>query len=61
MSIRLSTPAFCLATVSAWIFGTRAGSRFSRICAKIPGIFCMRAVADFNRCGIGAKSRAIRL
>ena len=61
VSMRLNTPAFCLATVSAWIFGTRAGSRFSRACAKIAGIFSMRAVADFSRSGIGANSRAIRL
>ena len=58
-STMLRTPAFCLATVSAWIFGTRAASRFSRICANSVGIFSMRAVAAFRRCGIGANSRAI--
>jgi hypothetical protein len=55
------TPPFCLATVSAWIFGTRAGSRFLRICANSAGSFSMRAVAAFSRTGSGAKSRAIRL
>jgi hypothetical protein len=58
-STMLVMPAFCLATVSAWIFGTRARSRFSRICGEQRGIFSMRAVAALRRCGIGAKSRAI--
>ncbi|MCY1463806.1 hypothetical protein D9M71_817550 [compost metagenome] len=60
VSTMLRMPLFCLATVSAWIFGTRAGSRFSRAWAKICGSFSMRAVADFRRSGSGANSRAIR-
>ena len=61
VSISDSTPAFCRATVSAWVFGTRAGSRFARACASSAGSFSMRAVAAASRSGIGANSRAIRL
>ncbi len=61
LSTMLRMPLFCLATVSAWIFGTRAGSRFSRACAKMLGIFSMRWVAAVRRSGSGANSRAIRL
>ena len=50
-----------VATVSAWVFGTRAGSRFWRACASSAGICSMRAVADFRRSGMGANSRVIRL
>jgi hypothetical protein len=55
------TPAFCLATVCAWMSGTRAGSRFSRDWANSAGIFSMRSVAFFRRSGHGAKSRATRV
>ena len=60
VSTMLRMPAFCRATVSAWTFGTRAGSRLARAWASSAGIFSMRAVADCRRSGIGANSRAIR-
>ena len=58
-STRSKSPWFCRATVSACVFGTRAGSRFARICANSAGSFSMREVAERRRSGIGANSRAI--
>jgi hypothetical protein len=54
-------PGFCLATVSAWMAGTRARSRLARACARSAGIFSMRAVAAIMRAGSGANSRAMTL
>lgn len=59
VSTMLRMPAFCRATVSAWIFGTRAGSRLARAWASRAGTFSMRAVADFSLADRGANSRAI--
>ena len=57
-SISESTPLFCFAAVSAWIFGTRAGSSDSRTCARKRGSSSSRAPTLRRRSGSGANSRA---